>query len=279
MSANSSTFHWLLVCVVTFSLRLPFLTTAHQIRFKNNCPFTVWPGILANFGFLDPENGGFRLNSGSERPVEIEHEWGGEIWGRTVCDDTSGRCQTGDCGDQIECDGSGGSPPINFVDIKFDGILDLDYYFLSLVDGYNLPLAILPVPGTVEDGNSEDPLDCQPIGCWSDLNLICPPELVLTPSRDDGENRTMAAVIGLETNEVIACMSPCVAFDTDEYCCRGVYDDPLLCRGELWPIRYTVVVKTVCPTAFSYVHDRTTRSSTCRSLAPDSSKYEIIFCP
>jgi len=244
---------------------------SHRLHIRNSCPYTIWPGILANFGFDHPENGGFRLEPRSIRSFQVERAWGGQIWGRTGCDEASGKCQTGDCGNTIPCNGYGGSPPFNFVDIKFDGIGQLDYYFLSLVDGYNLQMEIRPVPDTVEQD-----VDCRPSGCIQDLNTFCPSELVFTAADADKDRNSTE----LETTtEVIACMSPCVAFNTDEYCCRGEYNDPRICRGELWPINYTVVAKLACPTAFSYVFDQTTRQNTCRSREVDSSEYEITFCP
>lgn len=53
-----------------------------------------------------------------------------------------GHCATGDCGGRIECNGAGGVPPATLAEFQFDGHGGLDYYDVSLVDGYNLPMAI-----------------------------------------------------------------------------------------------------------------------------------------
>lgn len=69
-------------------------TDAAQIRTINNCPFTVWVGAFGTQ--YTPENGGWRLNSGEAKTVDIpvSGEWNGRFWGRTDCDQ-NGRCLTG----------------------------------------------------------------------------------------------------------------------------------------------------------------------------------------
>lgn len=71
--------------------------SAHQIKLTNNCPFTVWPGLLGNSGESTPQNGGLSLAQGAVHNFQVPNGWGGRIWGRTECDG-SGHCVTGDCG-------------------------------------------------------------------------------------------------------------------------------------------------------------------------------------
>lgn len=75
-------------------------TAANEIKIYNNCPFTIWPGILGNPGKGQPENGGFALGSYQAKTVQVASDWIGRVWARTNCDG-NGRCETGDCG---ECD-------------------------------------------------------------------------------------------------------------------------------------------------------------------------------
>ena len=70
---------------------------ANEIHIRNNCPFTVWPGILGNPGKGNPEGGGFALPHGQTHVLKVANNWAGRIWGRTNCA-ASGHCQTGDCG-------------------------------------------------------------------------------------------------------------------------------------------------------------------------------------
>lgn len=85
-----------------------------------------------------------------------------------------GTCETGDCGGVLQCMGAGGTPPASLAEITLNGANGDDFYDVSLVDGYNLPIAMQPVGGT---GN------CGAPGCVSNLNLNCPGALqVLPPS-------------------------------------------------------------------------------------------------
>ncbi len=71
--------------------------SSHQIKLTNNCPFTVWPGLLGNPGKRTPERGGLSLARGAVHSFQVPKGWGGRIWGRTECNGR-GRCVTGDCG-------------------------------------------------------------------------------------------------------------------------------------------------------------------------------------
>lgn len=83
------------------------ISSGNEIRIINNCPFTIWPGLLGNPGHVTPEDGGFALPAHDTKVVNVPENWGGRIWARTMCD-ASGRCQTGDCGNKIQCNGNGG---------------------------------------------------------------------------------------------------------------------------------------------------------------------------
>ena len=73
------------------------MSFAHQFNLRNNCPFTVWPGILGNPGKSIPLNGGFQLNLWETRTFWVENGWAGRIWPRRNCYG-SGWCESGDCG-------------------------------------------------------------------------------------------------------------------------------------------------------------------------------------
>jgi hypothetical protein len=80
---------------IVFSLAFLISSSfAHEFSLHNNCPFTVWPGIL---GKEIPENGGFELAHGATKKMNVGNHWSGRIWGRTQCE-ASGHCVTGDCG-------------------------------------------------------------------------------------------------------------------------------------------------------------------------------------
>uniref|UniRef100_A0A6N2M1Z3 Thaumatin-like protein n=1 Tax=Salix viminalis TaxID=40686 RepID=A0A6N2M1Z3_SALVM len=91
--------------------------------------------------------------------------WSGRVWARTGCtfdESGNGTCQTGDCGGRLECNGMGATPPASLFEVTL-GTGDVkDYYDVSLVDGYNLPLVAAPVGVHGE---------CNATGCVSDINM------------------------------------------------------------------------------------------------------------
>lgn len=212
--------------------------------FVNKCDYTVWPGILASAGSPKLEATGFELKAGSSRSLEASTGWSGRFWGRTNCNfDDSGRgsCNTGDCGSgEIECNGAGATPPATLAEFTL-GSGSQDFYDVSLVDGYNLPMVI---EGTGGSGT------CASTGCITDLNQLCPAEL----KAEDGG----------------ACKSACEAFATPEYCCSGEYNSPATCR----PSMYSQMFKSACPKSYSYAYDDATSTFTC-----NGADYTITFCP
>ncbi|KAJ6964043.1 hypothetical protein NC652_002352 [Populus alba x Populus x berolinensis] len=82
--------------------------------FKNNCPYTVWPGTLTAAGRPPLSSTGFTLATGASSSLSVPVNWSGRLWARTQCStDASGKfvCATADCASGvIECNGAGGSP-------------------------------------------------------------------------------------------------------------------------------------------------------------------------
>ncbi|KAL3525261.1 hypothetical protein ACH5RR_013633 [Cinchona calisaya] len=209
--------------------------------FVNKCDETVWPGILGN---LDLGSTGFELQKGASRSFQAPTGWSGRFWGRTGCKfDGSGQvsCSTGDCGSgKMECDGTGATPPVTLAEFTL-GSGSLDFYDVSLVDGYNLPMMV-----EVRGGSGS----CASTGCTEDLNQKCPNELKI-----EGGG---------------ACRSACDAFGTPEYCCKGEYASPSTCS----PSVYSQIFKSACPTSYSYAFDDATSTFTC-----SGADYTITFCP
>ncbi|KAG9442633.1 hypothetical protein H6P81_018487 [Aristolochia fimbriata] len=218
--------------------------TGATFTFVNSCDYTVWPGILSNAGSQNLDSTGFELPRGTSRAFQAPTGWSGRFWGRTGCTfDSSGRgsCATGDCGSgEMECNGAGAAPPATLAEFTL-GSGAQDFYDVSLVDGYNLPMFVTVSGGT---GN------CESTGCLVDLNRRCPTELRV----GDGE----------------ACKSACEAFARPEYCCSGEYSSPNTCR----PSVYSEMFKSACPKSYSYAYDDATSTFTC-----SGADYEITFCP
>src|SRR5437764_12904325 len=61
---------------------------------------------------------------------------------------------------------------------------------------------------------------------------------------------------------LVACISPCARFDTDRYCCRGLYAQGCS-PATTWPINYALVFKRAEPYAYSWSGDDATSVFTC----------------
>ncbi|KAK3042029.1 hypothetical protein RJ639_001731, partial [Escallonia herrerae] len=239
--------------VTTLFLVISSLTCSScTFTITNDCPFTIWPGTLAGAGTPQLPMTGFQLDSGQSISMASVPGWSGRFWARTGCTfDASGAgtCLTGDCGGRLECDGIGATPPASLFEITLGAGIEKDFYDVSFVDGYNLPL--IAAPRGIYGG-------CNATGCASNINMGCPKELQVVGG-DGGEE-----------GAVVACKSACDAFKLDEYCCSGEFANPTTCR----PSFYSTVFKRACPRAYSYAFDDGTSTFTCKAH-----EYAIIFCP
>ncbi|CAL5367854.1 unnamed protein product [Camellia sinensis] len=237
---------------------------AYTFTITNNCPFTIWPGTLAGSGTPQLSTTGFELGSSQSVSIPTIPGWSGRIWARTGCNFNElgvGTCQTGDCGGRLECDGMGAVPPASLFEITLGTGIEKDYYDVSIVDGYNLPLVAAPqgVYG-----------ECNATGCVADINMDCPKELQVVGEDGGGEEISGGGGSGSGSGRVVACKSACNAFGLDQYCCSGEFANPSTCR----PSFYSTIFKRACPRAYSYAFDDGTSTFTCKAY-----DYSIIFCP
>ncbi|KAL5740891.1 hypothetical protein ACOSQ2_030071 [Xanthoceras sorbifolium] len=239
--------------VIMFCLTFAFLVSgAHfaTITITNNCPYTIWPGTLTGSG-AKLSTTGFELASKATKPLEVTAPWSGRFWARTECStDPSGKftCATADCGSgQVTCNEKGAVPPASLVEFTVAPNNGQDFYDLSLVDGFNLPLSVSPQGGSGPN--------CTTSSCNGNVNSVCPGELAVKGS--DGS--------------VIACKSACTALNEPQYCCSGDYSTPDKCP----PTKYSKIFKDKCPQAYSYAYDD--RSSTFSCMGGPN--YLITFCP
>lgn len=131
--------------LISISLFSPAYSCTFTIT--NNCRHTIWPGTLAGAGTPQLPTTGFLLESGQSVRITSVPGWSGRIWARTGCtfDEAGiGSCQTGDCGGRLECDGMGATPPASLFEITLGIGNDKDFYDVSIVDGYNLPIVAVP---------------------------------------------------------------------------------------------------------------------------------------
>lgn len=239
----------------------------------NQCTQDLWIGadgrsesrptfVFNGLNFHTPNNGGWKLAAGRNSTTSVPYDFtAARFWARTGCTGTGNnfRCETGDCGPWVECSNGGvprgGKPPVTIAEFTLNGYGNQDYFDISLVDGFNLPMTIkVETP----DDSQQGEYWCTSPECTTDINKVCPSELAV-----DG------------ASGVVACNSGCMRFDTDEYCCRGACcATPDTCTPDKWAVNYPKIFKDACPQAYSYAYDDPTSTFVCRNT-----NYNIVFCP
>ncbi|XP_037409402.1 PR5-like receptor kinase [Triticum dicoccoides] len=149
-------------------LILLLAATSEATTFKiiNQCTYTVWPAALPGGGVkLDPgETWALNMPAGTSA---------GRIWPRTGCSllGEGGSCQTGDCSGLLACTVSGRSPNTLGEFSLGQGQSVDDFFDISLIDGFNVPMDFLPVPVQGRSGCSKGP------HCAANITSQCPREV------------------------------------------------------------------------------------------------------
>ncbi|KAI8143948.1 thaumatin [Fennellomyces sp. T-0311] len=205
-----------------------------QVIVKNQCGSDITLGQITN----GESHAHFQVvGQGSETTYDLPGNWQGRFWGRTEC---------GDACEEI----AGSASPASLAEVTFKGHAGYDFYDLSFVDGFNLPVSMTPIDPTYEDG--ADKYRCGAPTC--NTTPHCPEEM----KTYNGQG------------QVIGCKSACSQFGTDEFCCAGAHNTPDTCS----PNEYSQAVKASCPDAYSYAYDDTTSTYMCKA-----SGYTVVFCP
>ncbi|XP_044485585.1 thaumatin-like protein [Mangifera indica] len=179
-----------LMSSLLFILFLSF-TVANAATFNiiNNCPYTVWAAASPG--------GGRRLDRGQNWLLNVNPGTAAaRIWARTGCQFDGagrGRCQTGDCGGLLQCQGYG-SAPNTLAEYALNQWNNLDFIDISVIDGFNVPMEFSSVSGGCN----------RVIKCVGDIIGQCPNEL-----RVPG-----------------GCNGACPVFKTDQYCCNSGKCEP-----------------------------------------------------
>lgn len=276
--------------------------TTRNITVKNNCPKTVWVGTYGN-SYI-PAAGGFELGSNSTKTIQVPSNWNsGRIWGRTGCVPGSNgmlTCETGDCNGQFGCLVTG-QPPASLAEFNLSNDPTIpDYYDISLVDGFNLPISVAPVAGSYQYVNNPSlgKFNCGSPSCSTFDVTKCPPELTMKGQAGtycasactavNNINRVANPAYLKNFNKALVCCScdcgancgcsnanckyGCSPLDTDANHLGG------RCYISQWPIAstgqtYNQVFKDQCPDAYSWQFDD--ESSTYQCANAD---YQVSFC-
>jgi len=287
-----------------------------NLQFVNKCPYTVWPGSQVGAGVTPPLNGGWEMAAGSTQNIQVADTLtSGRFWGRTGCSWTSSttfQCNTGDCNRQgnngFQCNG-GAPDSASWVELTLGGPNGVDWYDLSLVDGYNLPVAI-------EAENYATPCDVSRT-CPGFSMSTCPPELVRDGSCLSichalvyhvdvlGDYRNfplLAAIVNNNQRHLVccdcACSSSCPNGCDDSTCLFGCSPyatptslHPMLggrCDISAWPTdngqRWDQPFRNACIQAYTWQFDEGERKTKYPTLPNPlancyTADYKITFCP
>ncbi|XP_073136434.1 thaumatin-like protein [Henckelia pumila] len=192
-------------------------TNATTFYVRNNCPFTVWAAAVPG--------GNRELRYGERWVLDVERTRG-QIWARTGCtfnETGQGKCQTGDCNGQLECQDFG-TAPFTAARYALDRFNNLDFFDVSLIEGYNVGMDFRPITGYCRHSAR----------CKADIiKEYCPKELQAPGG----------------------CRDACSTLkEKDYYCCTPAYCEPTV---------YSKFFKEKCPQAYSYVKDDETSMFSC----------------
>jgi hypothetical protein len=173
--------------------------------------------------------------------VDVPAGTSGRFWGRTGCsfNGDNGHCSSADCNGKLSCTVSG-QTPATLAEYTIGTGGAQDFYDISLVDGFNVPMDFLPAgsgAGCPKGGPR----------CRADVTGQCPAALRATGG----------------------CNNPCTVFKTDQYCCTGS------AANSCGATDYSRYFKGKCPDAYSYPKDDATSTYTC----PGGTNYNVVFCP
>lgn len=217
-------------------------------------------------------------------------------------------CQTGDCGGRFQCNGIGGDKPATLI--EFTMSRDIDYYDLSVVDGYSIGVEVSPVSDHCQMINNQflGKFNCGRPKCVMDT-VKCPEELRMADQLGHTYCLSICAAVMLESqrrrfpllqniyNNVDQRMQVCCECGcgidcgctnaASKFCCspynnHSPYEIGGKCYVERWPTptagnwpnRYDKVFKSQCPDAYSWQFDDFQSTYQCKNA-----DYAIKFCP
>ncbi|KAF8575376.1 Osmotin, thaumatin-like protein [Ramaria rubella] len=224
----------------------------------NSCSFTVYTD--PNVGHSVPDvPTGWEASPGSSRSFSVPDDWtSGRIWGRTGCD-SQGNCASGTCAGGIECDPKigTGQTPASLAEWTLDSSGNNDFYDVSLVDGYNLPMSI------------NNNVGCPVADCAADLLPACPSPLIV--------NNTSGAIVGCK-----ACFSSSCGWDGNTSdsgsCCTGSHSTPQTCPASgVGP--YFSLIPKACPNSYVFAYDEASGTALWTCNSGKAADYTLTFCP
>ncbi|KAI0327518.1 Osmotin thaumatin-like protein [Cubamyces sp. BRFM 1775] len=249
------------------AVTLAFIANASARTFTvyNNCPFTIWPAIFTDLtaGTATPNQPtGWAQNAYQSVSFSVPNNWAsGRIWARRNCDFSvnpgPNSCLDGGCNGGLQCDPHTGTgvPPATVAEFTLSpDARNSDWYDVSLVDGYNLPMRISNNKG------------CHVADCPVDLGPNCP-----APLKGPFDS----------TGFPVGCRSACQAGLGDPVnnpnCCTGTHNTAATCPPS--GVAYYSYFKDNCPNTYAYAFDESSGTALWTCGGNLQADYTITFCP
>ncbi|KIL66666.1 hypothetical protein M378DRAFT_23310 [Amanita muscaria Koide BX008] len=238
--------------VALSSLGLILGASARTFTVYNGCPFTIWPAIYTGVGAGPSYPTGWAAGAFTSVTFDAPDNWtAGRIWARRNCD-ANYNCLDGGCVGGLQCTNPG-VPPATLAEFTLTGSGGQDYFDVSLVDGYNLPMSITNNVG------------CSVPGCYVDLGPNCP-----APLKGPFDS----------TGFPVGCKSACLVDpnpSNSPNCCTGQYSTPATCPSS--GVEYYSYFKGNCPNTYSYAYDESSGDAIFSCPSASNPTYTITFCP
>lgn len=198
--------------------------------------------------------------------------------------------------------------PTTLAEFNLNGANDQSFYDLSIVDGYNLPMAIVLIPNGVPKLAAIPPNETNPSCVGSQSNLAtqqfnpyssssqtflgtnssdqlpfdtsvtaqqvaswCPWDLQVNPPEAPGAGVYPYPDGNIERPIFNPCYSACAKYNDPKDCCTGDYNG----AGKCSPSYYSTAAKSICPDAYSYAYDD--QDST--FIVPKGGGFQVVLCP
>lgn len=234
-----------------------------QITIKNSCKGTVYAAYAGQGGTVTGSEPGWEMAQGASTTIDAPETWNNaRIWARTGCGAGGTNCIIGKCASNtVTCDGTEfGTTGATLAEFTFGAY---ETYDVSIVDGFNLPMAITPSGGTA---GTCDVASC---GTTKDILANCDPILVYPA--------------GSET--IWSCQSACGAGIQFSALDSGAFDpndSPTCCTGSAWAnncptsnIPFYAPYKAMCEEGYIYAKDDPNGGAH-GCIGPS---YLVEFCP
>jgi hypothetical protein len=205
----------------------------------------------------------------------------------------------------IDVDSVQGETPATLVEWDLMGGSDnkQTFYDVSLVDGYNLPMGLVYIPGDNTDlqdippnltnaaciatsgllldpsasgtsgdvSNSSYPIPYESTQTSANIAGWCPWDLQVTQPTKPGDGVYPYPDDNIQRPIFDPCLSACAKTNSPSDCCTGKYNDPKVCKPNL----YSSNAKAVCPDAYSFAFD----DQTSTFIIPSGGGWKVTFCP